>query len=956
MSRGMNQRLRRLSVVALALAVFSPGAVRAQIPTPHTPIDDNQARAGTRWRSISTPHFDVVFPLGLAADAQRVAATLERLHIAEGKTMGAPPKRITVVLQNQSTVSNGGVGLGPRRMEWITTPPGFSNPPLLGANDWLSLLATHETRHVAQFDQTKVGFTSFLHTLFGDLGQVIVVMETPGWLWEGDAVGTETALSSGGRGRMPAFDKEIRALALDGRLPGYYPAMLGSYAHFFPDRYPLGYLLTTRLRRTQGPNVIDRVFRRSAARSWNPFTFHFAVKRETQLSPPQLYDSTMRELSALWRAQLDGLALTNAERRSPVPRVYTNYNDPQLLSDGSLVALRTGLADVRQVVRIDAGRVTPLADAAAFGIRAGGMLVAWTEVVRHPRWGQSDHTEIRVLDAHVGRARTLGGRGRWAFPVPSPDGRRVAAIETKETGGSSVVVLDATTGARLQTVEVPEREHAMDPSWRADGHALVFTRQGLRGKALTLLDLSGGGATFTDLIPHGFTDVTRPVFAGDFVLYVSPYSGIDNVYAIHTQTGARFQVTSRRVGAYQPAVSSDARRLVFADYTSDGSAVMEMALDPTTWTPLDSTIVHEVRYYEPLVAQEQFTLAPAEIAADTAPNYPVRRFSGGRLEDRFRVHSWFPVLDYGEYGAGVRSTDVLNTLASNLTVRYNVNEHASSVSAGASYGGFYPILETQAEFGARSTSYKAPGDTATLYSWRERSVEAGVRLPLDFSRGLWFRSVALGAHVGYSDVSGLAVAAAREPGNGSFVPVTFGLQAANIRARARRDLAPRWGQSLFAQYRYTPLGGDFRPRIFGVHAVGYLPAPVRHHGLRVSAELEDHESAGPFRFSSDMTEARGYDFIFGSHMEKMTADYSLPLAYPDVALGPVLYIPRITAGAFYDHFKSTGARAMASAGVELLAEVIPFSWQVIQFSAGARLVYRLLDSKLVVEPAIRAGF
>jgi hypothetical protein len=949
----MKRHLHRVSLVVLALLVFSAGVIRAQIPTPDTPIDDHQARAGTRWRLITTPHFDVVFPLGLDADAQRVAATLEQLHVHEGKTMGAPPKRITLVLQNQSTVANGGVGLAPRRMEWVTTPPGFSSQSLLGANEWLSLLATHETRHVAQFDQTKVGFTGFLYTLLGDVGQLPVALETPGWLWEGDAVGTETALTAGGRGRLPAFDRQIRALSLDGRLPGYYQAMLGSYARFFPDRYPLGYLLTTRLRRTQGPDVIDRVFRRSAARSWNPLTFHFAVKRETQLSPPQLYDGTMRELSALWRAQIDGLTLTPAVRRSPEPKVYTNYEDPQLLSDGSLIALRSGLADVQQVVRIDAGRVTPLAEVGADGIRAGGMLVAWTDVVRDPRWGKSDHTDIRLLDARTRRVRSLAGRGRWAFPVPSPDGRRVAAVETKEAGGSSIVVLDATTGARLQTVDVPEREHAMDPSWRADGGALVFTRQGLRGKALTLLDL--GAATFTDLIPHGFTDVNYPVFAGEYVLYVSPYSGIDNVYAVHVETKSRSQVTSRRVGAYQPAVSTDARRLVFADYTSDGSAVVEMLLVPTSFTPLDSVTARPVRYYEPLVVQEQFTLAPAEIGTDSAPNYPVRPF--GRLQHKFRVHSWFPVLSPGEYGAGLWSTDVLNTLSSTLTLRYNENEHASSVSAGASYGGFYPILETQADFGSRSTSYRAPSDTAaTLYNWREQSVEAGVRLPLDFSRGNWYRSVAFGAHVAHSEVSGLALAAAREPGNGRFAPVTFGFQAANVRGRAPRDIAPRWAQAISAQYRYTPLGGDFRPRRFGVHAVEYLPALGRHHGLRISGQLEEHQSDGPFRFSSDIPEPRGYDFIFGRRMVKGTADYSLPLAYPDFAFGPVLYIPRITADAFYDYFKASATPEMSSVGVELLAEVVPFSWQLIQFSAGARVVRRLTDGKIVLEPAIRAGF
>ena len=59
----------------------------------------------------------------------------------------------------------------------------------------------------------------------------------PSWFWEGDAVITETLLSSSGRGRLPSFERGLRTLILSGGEYDYVTAMLGSYAEFVPDYY-----------------------------------------------------------------------------------------------------------------------------------------------------------------------------------------------------------------------------------------------------------------------------------------------------------------------------------------------------------------------------------------------------------------------------------------------------------------------------------------------------------------------------------------------------------------------------------------------------------------------------------------------------------------------------------------------------------------------------------------------
>src|SRR3546814_1422105 len=88
------------------------------------------------------------------------------------------------------------------------TPPQNNGP-----GDWVTRLAVHELRHIAQINQViqtkKIDLPliqEFQFALFG--------ASMPVWLIEGDAVITETALTPGGRGMQPSWEKEFRANVL----------------------------------------------------------------------------------------------------------------------------------------------------------------------------------------------------------------------------------------------------------------------------------------------------------------------------------------------------------------------------------------------------------------------------------------------------------------------------------------------------------------------------------------------------------------------------------------------------------------------------------------------------------------------------------------------------------------------------------------------------------------------
>ncbi len=181
--------------------------------------------ASLKWYQLNTPNFRLLYPQGFDVQAQRMANTLESIREPEAKTIGSLPKKISVVLQSQSALSNAFVSITPRRAEFYAMPPQDYN--FIGNNDWLSLLAAHEYRHIAQFQHATRGFNKLFKYAFGyNVLAGMSYVAAPQWFWEGDAVATETAFTSTGRGRIPNFDLVFRTNLQEGRSFNYHKQYL----------------------------------------------------------------------------------------------------------------------------------------------------------------------------------------------------------------------------------------------------------------------------------------------------------------------------------------------------------------------------------------------------------------------------------------------------------------------------------------------------------------------------------------------------------------------------------------------------------------------------------------------------------------------------------------------------------------------------------------------------------
>lgn len=914
----------------LILLMIMPMLTQAQDQV----MENNQP--SLKWRQVNTPGFRIIYPVGFDQEAQRMANTLQHIYEEESETMGdRPPKKISIVFQNQNSVSNGFVTLGPRRSEFYTTPPQDYN--FLGTNQWLDLLAVHEFRHIAQFQQSKTGFNKLFYYLFGENTQAgMAFSAAPPWFWEGDATATETSFTPSGRGRIPAFNRVFRSNLLGGRRFGYHKQHLGSYKDYIPNHYVLGYHFAAHLRRRTGdPEILEKVSKSAFGLPFIPFTFSNALKKHTDKYLTTNYTLMMDELDSLWGEQLEGLETTSFDhvnRRTSDD--FTDYSFPEVLEDGSVVALKSGIGDIDQFVRFDASGEARKEFVPGIMNRSGMLSstqykVVWNEYHYDPRWRVKTYSVIKSYDFVTGEKRTITDKSRYSAAAISPDGYKVATVLTTEDQTFFVVVVDYYSGKEVKRFGNPDNAFYSMPEWSEDGKQIVALKTTGEGKAVVALDYSSGEERV--LIPAGYENIGHPVLHNTWLLYNSPYSGIDNIYALDLETQRRYQVTSSKYGAYNPAISPDGRHIYYNDHTVDGLDVVRIPFAPASWKPLEEVTDRSVKYYAPLVEQEGHEHILAEVPDE---EYPVKRYS--KLGHLINIHSWGPyaTTDLNRAEFGIFSKDVLSTTAVSVSYTYDAEEESGFASAKVSYQGLYPIIDFEVQKGSRTSDRGTVGGRPLEFSWEELAFEGGLRLPLRLTRGKYFSELSLENAVKVTKVSdfknsvvgdgrfvpvndSLAFFFRDEVSNGDLVSNRAGISFYRLLKQSHRDLNSEWGQSLTLEHFSTPYGGDFSGRLFAVRANLYFPSPIemispevfKHHSFFIRLGYQSREAdldEDLYYFRNRIFKPRGYGYPDHAEFSSVQLNYSFPLWYPDIAIGPLLNIKRFRANLFYDAGEGTG--------------------------------------------------
>lgn len=897
-----------------------------------TVMDNNPP--GLRWQQVNTPNFRVLFPRGFETQATRVANTLEHMHKAEARTLGSSPRKISVILQNQSATSNGFVSILPRRSEFFTMPPQDYN--FVGTNDWLDLLASHEYRHVVQYQHATRGFNRAIYYLFGSTTLAgMAQAAAPQWFWEGDAVATETAFTPSGRGRIPNFDLVMRTNFLEGRTFNYHKQYLRSYKHNIPDHYVLGYHMVSYLRRKTGdPEIWGKI----TARAWNvpfiPFAFSNAIHNKTGLYVTDLYNEMAADLKKEWQQGVDKLTLTTFSKvHLRTSKRYTDYLYPQVTHEGDVVAMKRGIGDIEKFILLKDGKEKKLFTPGF--VNDAGMLsvshskIAWSEYGYDPRYGVKNYSLIKVYDYKLKRKRVIGGKHeRLSGASLSPDGKQLVAVRSGVDYKNTLLLIDANTGMTIKEFQNPENYFYAMPRWNDTGKKIVVLKTSKAGKTISVIDVDSGSSN--DVLPVTQENVGHPVMYGKHLFFNSPVWGIDNIYEFNLETNTRYQVTSSKYAAYNPSVSADGKTIYYNEQTRDGLDVVKIPFDESAWKVFNTTTLSPDNFYDHLVEQEG---RPHLLDSVPQTSLPVTKYS--TLKGVINPYNWGPYVsnDLAQINIGVTSRDILSTTSITAGYLYDINEGTFSWNAGLSYQGLYPILDLDVLAGNRETEETDFGNSVK-FTWDEVTAEGGLRIPLQLTNSKYSRSLSIGNAVGFTKTSAFESTVTRggtviyrgpervtvaydtllflykdQLNDGNLLYNNFNFSFYNLLKRSRRDFLSRWGQTLNVDLLNTPYGSDFEGRLLAVRSTLYFPGLFKHHFLYTRLGYQESlqgTETNLYTFRNKLSKPRGHSYPADEKFFSFSANYALPVWYPDIAIGPLLNIQRIKANFFYDYGKGKG--------------------------------------------------
>lgn len=892
-------------------------------------FNDDSYPPSVKWRQINTENFQLIYPASFESGAQKLANRLETFRVLVSQTFGKEPRKISIILQNQTIESNGNIQLAPRRSEFYTTPPQQGD-----FQEWMDNLAIHELRHVVQFDK----LTGYLRApFFEQLALAIYGITLPSWFFEGDAVVTETALSTAGRGRLPSWEMPFRTNLLEGKTYSYQKDYLGSLKDITPGFYELGYFLTSELQNEYGETTLDSLMTRMAKLPIRPYNFSNSLKKFTGYNTRKWHDKIRTDLTQKWHDQLVKNSPVNYAifpiRKTEKPESWLL---PRALPDGRLLALHQSAHKVPAIVVIDSlGEQTEVVKTGRqtepnFSYVDG--VLAWDEIRRNPRYGKQVYNVINLYNMRTRTYRQLSRKSRYFSPALRPNQPQVIAVAIDEAGQISLDLLDTEKGELITRFPTPGNILLQTPSFDETGNKVIAT--GISNAGASLIELNLSTRTYHTVLDGQSQQIERPVYTSGHILFKAHYNGIDNLYALDTATGVIQQQTNVKYGAFNPWFDNQTGQILFNQYQIDGYQI-------STLKSSDLPISH----FKAPLSQKKVSTTSDTSKSEIWPSKPYKR-----LKNLVNFHSLsvdngnFNNLDNINPGIYWLSDDLLNTTQIRLGYTYNGDVRSSEYLASITYQQLFPKLSLEYR-NRRQVSAARIIDHGTErligLRWREHITTLKMDIPLVFYRLNHIFTTGISAATSYTRRYEL-----NDPQvQNRFIdriqfPLHYQIYFNHNVRQSSLDLGPRWGQNFSITYRHFPFDNRIAGEHLSLRTAFYFPGVWRNHSFL--ARFNYQQRNGTYALANDIPLVSGYDQLLPSPVDNtLLLSYRFPVAYPDWSIGPLAYIKRFKGGFFADfqNVRTGNAFRPRTFGLELRSDMNLLRFYLPNFDIGVKLVY-----------------
>ncbi len=930
--------------------------------------------AGLKWSTLKVRDVRIIYPDTVRGGAERTFCYIRAVQpdIAYGFRHG--PMRIPFILHPENFQTNGLVMYLPKRVEFLTTPSvdNYSMP-------WIKQLVAHEYRHAVQYNNLNRGVIRALSYIFGQQGSTVGLLCMPLWAMEGDAVMSETQMSSFGRGLQPSFTLGYRAMDNIARARKNSDKWFcGSYRDYVPDHYELGYQICSYAYEKYGENVWDKVAWYGSRNPYMLATTRIALGKYYKTNVARLFRETFDDLYSYWdslpRVEESATPLSTLEAGN-----HTTYKWPLMIDDSTLVAVKSDLATPSRLVKVDlrSGHEQRLAFTGMLSSRPNYRdgRIWWTEFRRSKLFEQRVNSQLCYMDINGGRPRQENRQRRVLYATPTPDG--LSWIDYNPRGIYSLRFRDGEGERTVCSLPLYTEIHGL--AWDSVTRAWYVLATDDSGMYAARIDEEG----LHPLTPGRYITLSDLSAADGRLFYGSIASGRDEAHCYDLLARREYRLTRSQYGAFSPSPTPSNEEVVLTSYSSRGYALARQsmhdeAVEEITPGRLPVNLVNPPRTKWDVVNLDtvRFALTDTlshEMAAHT------KRYR--KTPNLLNIHSWMPLgfdpfaaVDEHIVDVNLGFTFMSQNLLSNTEAfaAYGWNKSEGSLfNLGVRYFGLGVHLDFDASYGGNQVFYSLGqyNEETGKYEYQKRPspdkyyhVGLTASLPLFYQRGYHNRQ--LGVAVGWNYSNGMVARldniewSDHSISNLEHIGFSEGLHKVSLGVNysdnvrmAHRDFLPRWGYGLSLNYAFNPSNHNFGDLV-SVYAQGYLPGFARHNSLRLAFSYQT--SVGGYKFPSGYTPLtyrstrlipHGYSSadILSNHYTAFSADYQFPLCYPEGGIPSVLFIKRIrmNLGGEYAQFRDMRLRGEGWRRIWAVGGDITFDVNVFRQPASATSSVRL---------------
>ncbi len=920
-------------IVVLCFAVLFAGRASAQF------YSWGADPESLRWQKMKGDKISVICPDTAAHIGRKLFYYTHTIQNDIGFGFNHGPMNIPFVVHPENFRSNGLVMWLPKRVEILSSPAvsSYSMP-------WIKQLAAHEYRHAVQYNNLNRGVVRVFSYILGQQSSTIGLLFMPLWGIEGDAVISETAMSSFGRALQPSFTMHYRAVGnFAARRRNTDKWFCGSYREYIPDHYHIGYQVTAYANTKYDENIWNKISRYAVR---NPYVFAttaVAMKKYYNTNTNRLIRETFADLDLYW-SKLPVLENSSRVVPSPPMRSYTVYEHPIPYGEHGVISVKTSLDKSSEIVLTDMRDgserlVCRTGDMSTRPTLAGNRLW-WTEYRRSLLFAERVNSKLCYVDVDKSWTRSIPKFRNTLYPTAISE-RELAWVEYDPDGVYSIVRGYARNPRYVYgKTRVPADVEVHSLAWDNATGRLYFIATGDEGMWIAVVGEEGSVERVTKPAYVTISDLK----ARDGVLYFgSIASGKDEVHCLDLASGVERQISTSTYGSFSPAPAGE-DEVLMTTYGKDGYALARQRIDRDSlpvvaYSRLPKNIVNPPRKQWNVINLDTVRFTPADSARVVEKGRP-RRFS--KLGHLFNIHSWAPAsydpfalaeegkIDFN-LGATIMSQSILSTMEGFLTWGWNRHE-GSFYKAAIRYYGLGVNLGVSASYGGTQRLYTAytyqpnpeTGKMELVFPEEPKlgkyyNIQASALLPLYMQSGYLTHNCSVSAVWNYSNglVARMDKLQVSESNITNIAKIGFdeGLHTLQFGAAysftsqlAHKDFVPKWGFSFAANYALNPADSKFSSLV-AVYSRGYLPGVAPHHSL--SLALAYQTSIGGFSsdkaiarlsFTSNRLIPRGFSAseILSDHYLAGAVGYQLPVWYPEGGIPTVIYFKRVRVNLGFD--------------------------------------------------------